>query len=123
KDFFKSSIEPPTFMRQNSSGGLLGQLTNLLGPLANHESGAAQPQRGAPTTTAPAPAAPPTSQASGVASTAQTNTAAGGGGGGGGATGGANPLSPFQVAFSLKYMHQEELKTREFEYSMQAAVA
>jgi hypothetical protein len=122
KDFFKSSIEPPTFMRQNSSGGLLGQLTNLLGPLGGHENGAAQPQRGAPTAIAPAPAAPPTNQASGVASTVQTNTAAGSGGGGGGG-GGANPLSPFQVAFSLKYMHQEELKTREFEYSMQAAVA
>jgi len=32
-------------------------------------------------------------------------------------------MSPFQVSFSLKYMEQDELKTREYDYSMQSAVA
>lgn len=125
KDFFKSSVEPPAMMKSNTGGGLLGQLTNLLGTLGTTQEGPSQPQRGAPTNATPTPAQPPANQASGVTTTAQSNTAAttGGGGGDGGAVGrGGNP-SPFQVAFSLKYLDVVEDKERVFEYSMQAAVA
>ncbi|HSF43239.1 MAG TPA: hypothetical protein VLT87_25790 [Thermoanaerobaculia bacterium] len=120
KDFFKTSMEPPSFMRANSGGGLLGQLQNLLGPMGASQTGSPLPQMGAPTTQAPTPASPPTNQASGMA-TGQSQTGAAVQGGGAGGT--QSNLSPFQVGFSLKVMHQDELKTREFEYSMQAAVA
>ncbi len=130
KDFFKSALEPPTFMRANSSGGLLGQLTSLLGSLGTSQTVPSQPQRGAPSTQTPTPAPPATSIDSGVQSTAETNRAAAGAGtagaatgGSGGGSGGPTSVSPFQVAFSLKYYHQEELKTRVFEFSQQSAVA
>src|SRR5262245_8040606 len=116
KEFFKSSLPPPQILNKSAGGGMLGQLTNLLGALGTSETGSAQPQRGAPTTLAPTPAPPPGNSASnGVAGTAETNTqalgAGGGGGGGGGALAGAN-ASPFQVAFSLKYIDQVEDKER-----------
>jgi hypothetical protein len=122
-DFFKSSLNPPGFMSQsNGGGGLLGQLQSLLGNLGGTQTTSPQPQRGNPTNAAPTTDAPPTDRDSGVTSTSEANRAAAGNAAasGGGGTGG---LSPFQVAFSLKYYHQEELKTREFEYSMQAAEA
>jgi hypothetical protein len=125
KDFFKSSIEPPALMKSNTGGGLLGQLTNILGSLGSTQSGSPQPAMGAPSNTVPTPAQPPTSQASGLASTTQANTAtnANAGGGGGGAVGQAANPSPFQVAFSLKKLEQVEDKERVFEYGMQAAEA
>lgn len=122
KDFFKTSMEPPSFMRANGGGGILGQLQSLLGPLGGSQTGSPIPQLGVPTTQAPTPAPPPTNLASNMATSEGHNRAATqAGGGGGGAAG--NSLSPFQVGFSLKVIHQDELKTREFEYSMQAAVA
>ncbi len=121
KEFFKSSIEPPALMRSNGGGGLLSQLTNLLGSLGTTQRGAAQPQLGTPTTANPTTAQPATTVSSNVAGATQSSAGAGTTGGGGG-TGGTNP-SPFQVAFSLKYLDQVEDKERVFEYSMQAAVA
>lgn len=120
KEFFKSSLPPPAIMRSDAGGGLLGQLTNLLGALGNTQSGAAQPQLGTPTSAAPTTASAPTTMSSNVAGAGQASTT---GGGGGSSTGrGLNP-SPFQVAFSLKYIDQVEDKERVFEYSMQAAEA
>ena len=122
KDFFKSSLEPPSFMRPSAGGGgLLGQLQSLLGGLGTSGSGSPQPQLGQPTNSAPTPAPPPANQASNVATTPQTQGTAPAAGGGGAK--GSTSLAPFQVAFSLKYVQQEELKTRTFEYSEQAAVA
>lgn len=121
KDFFKSSIEPPAMMKSNSGGGLLGQLTNLLGNLGTTQTGSSQPQMGEPSNATPTPAQPPEAQNSGVASSAQSNAASNAGGGG--STGKGGSPSPFQVAFSLKYLKQVEDKERVFEYSMQAAVA
>ena len=123
-DFFNSALQPPSFMtRQPGSGGLLGQLQNLLGPLSRPQEGSSStPERGAPATEAPTSAEPPTGMGSGVTSSRAASQAASGGGGAGGG-GGASDMSPFQVAFSLKMYRQEELKKRTFEYSMQAAVA
>ncbi len=125
KEFFQTAMQPPSFMNRTNSGGLLGQLTNLLGALGSSQQGTPAPQRGAPTTEAPTPSGPPNTIDSNVASTAEANRSAGAGsaGGGGGSTSAASSMSPFQVAFSLKFYHQEELKTRVFEYSESAAVA
>jgi hypothetical protein len=38
KEFFKSSIEPPALMKSNTGGGLLGQLTNILGALGTTQT-------------------------------------------------------------------------------------
>lgn len=122
KEFFKSSLPPPAIMRPEAGGGLLSQLTNLLGALGSTQSGSAQPQLGTPTNTNPTPAQAPTTISSNVAGAGQSSAAGAGGAGSGGHAGGANP-SPFQVAFSLKYLDQVEDKERIFEYSMQAAVA
>jgi hypothetical protein len=130
RDFFKSSLEPPSFMRQGQ-GGLLGSLQSLLGPLTQTQQGALNPPLGQPTTAAPTVAAPPVGANSGLTSLADTNrattAAAGGptpatgtgGAGGGPAAGGFG----IQLGFSLKRYEQEELKSRDFEYSEQAAVA
>jgi len=138
KDFFETALKPPSFMTRTDSGsGPLGQLQNLFGALNQVQSNvSAQPQRGTPATTPATPATPPTSQSSGVQSTTDSNraaAAAGGSGSNGGSTGSGNSsggssgaasgLSPIQVAFSLKFYRHEELKHREFDYTMQAAVA
>jgi hypothetical protein len=124
KEFFKSSLEPPSFMRKDGggNGGMLGQLHSLLGELGKEQTGSSQTQLGSPSTKAPTPAPPPQQQSDGVVSPGEANKAAATGGTATTASGGQG-LSPFQIGFSLKYYHQEELKTREFEYSMQAAVA
>ncbi len=126
-DFFNSALQPPTFMtRTPGTGGLLGQLQTLLGALAAPQSSTDRaPQRGSPTAQTPTSAPPPTGQDSGVAEPGSVNqaAAASGGGGASGSGSGASGIAPFQIAFSLKFYHQEELKTRTFEYSMQAAVA
>ena len=129
RDFFKSSLEPPSFMRQGQNAGILGALQGILGPLTQTQTGPSTPTLGQPTTLAPTPAAPPTSLDSGVTSTSERNQAA------------TRPVSPAQTAasnqtggqgglnfgvqlgFTLKKIEQEELKERDFEYSMQAAVA
>lgn len=121
KDFFKSSLEPPAFMKQSSSGGLLGQLQSLLGPLSQTQSGASTPQLGTPTNQTGTAAPAPNSLSSNVQSTSSTNAAAQGQGGAGASGGADRSVAPFQVGFSLKYYKQEELKTRIFEYGMQAA--
>jgi hypothetical protein len=129
RDFFKSSLEPPSFMKQGQSAGLLGSLQSLLGPLAEGQRGPSVPVMGVPTTLAPTPAAPPTSMDSGVQTTADRNKAASasapapGGGGAVQGAGGSGAAFGLQIGFSLKRYEQDELKTREFEYSMQAAVA
>jgi hypothetical protein len=123
-DFFKSSLEPPSFMRQGQSAGLLGSLQQLLGPLVQPQQGASAPTMGQPTTAAPTPLPPPTSTDSNTQSTGERNRAAtpaaapaeGGGRG-------PQPGLGVQVGFSLKRIEQDELKTRDFEYSMQAAVS
>lgn len=125
-EFFQTSMEPPGFMTRSSSGslGLAGQLQNLFGLLGRPQSGGTiAPTRGQPTTQAATPADPPSEPSSGVRSTSDASAqrqSSGGGAGGGDID---INLSPFQVAFSLKYYRQEELKTRTFEYSMQTAVA
>jgi hypothetical protein len=123
KEFFKSSIEPPALMKSNTGGGLLGQLTNILGSLVTKENGPSQPAMGGASNATPTPAQPPSNQSSGMTSTTQSNTSSRGGGGGGGAIGKGGSPSPFQVAFSLKKIEQVEDKERIFEYAMQAAVA
>jgi hypothetical protein len=127
KEFFESAMQPPSFMTRSSGGGLgiLSQLQNLFGALGKPQSGGtATPVRGQPTTQPPTTAPPPSELSSGVNSTsdvsASTQQAAVAGGGGGGAD---SSIAPFQIAFSLKFFRQEELKTRTFEYSMSAAVA
>ncbi|QJP16072.1 hypothetical protein G3545_21965 [Starkeya sp. ORNL1] len=126
RDFFKSSLEPPAFMKQGQSAGLLGSLQSLLGPLAQGQQGTPAPVRGPPTNLAPTVAPPPTSLDSGVQGTAEQNRAATPSPAAQTPTGTpAAAGAPFgvQVGFTLRKYHQEELKTREFEYSMQAAVA
>jgi hypothetical protein len=128
RDFFKSSLEPPTFMRQGQ-GGLVGALQSLLGPLTQSQQGSPNPALGAPTTAAPTVAAPPVGPNSGLVSLADTNRAATAGAGGQASathgTGGGPAAGGFgiQLGFSLKRIEQEELKERDFEYSEQAAVA
>ena len=123
KDFFKTALQPPSFMTPSSGGGLLGQLQGFLGQLGQPQTGSPQPVMGAPTTQ-PSNAAPgATTMQEGAQSTFSGASPGGSAPGGGTNRGGANALSPFQVGFSLKYYHQEELKTRTFEYAMQAAVA
>ncbi|KQZ28929.1 hypothetical protein ASD50_18810 [Mesorhizobium sp. Root552] len=127
RDFFKSSLEPPSFMKQGQSANLLGALQSLLGPLTEGQQGPSKPTMGAPTTLAPTPTAPPTTLDSGTQTTADRNKAATAAAAPQ-ADGAAKPAGNgaqfgLQVGFSLKMYHQEELKTRSFEYSMQAAVA
>lgn len=126
RDFFKSSLEPPSFMKQGQSSNMLGALQSLLGPLTESQQGPTRPAMGAPTTLAPTPSAPPTSLDSGTQTTADRNKSA---------TAAAAPQDSaakpaangtqfgLQIGFSLKMYQQEELKTRSFEYSMQAAVS
>jgi len=124
-DFFKSALEPPSFMKRSGDGlGLMGQLQNLFGALNTAQPAAsAAPVRGAPSSEPANAAAAPENQDSGVTRSADNNRAVSNAVGGGSSAGGDSKLSPFQVAFSLKFYRQEELKTRVFEYSMQAAVA
>ena len=124
KDFFKSSIEPPALMKSNTGGGLLGELTSLLGSLGSTQTGTPQPTMGPPSNAVPTPAQTPNTRSAGQVSTTQANTATStGAGGGAGADGKTTNPSPFQVAFSLKKLEQVEDKERVFEYSMQAAEA
>lgn len=123
KDFFKPALQPPSFMTPSAGGGLLGQLQTFLGQLVTPQTGASQPSLGAPTAL-PSNAAPGAATLTQAAPSTFANPAlqsTPGGGNGGSAQG--NPLSPFQVGFSLKFYRQDELKTRVFEYSLQAAVA
>jgi hypothetical protein len=118
QDFFRSSMPAPALTQQSNNGGLLGQLTNLLGALTTTQTGPATPQRGQPATGAPNADPPPAEPSSNMTSTSDANTALAGAGAGGGGAGG---IAPFQIAFSLKYIDQVEDKERIFEYSMQAA--
>lgn len=128
QDFFKSSLEPPSFMRQGQ-GGLLGSLTQLLGPMtqAQPQQGPSLPVMGQPTNAAPTVAAPPLGANSGLTSLADGNKtqAAAAGAGTGTAqrpTGQPSPGIGLQIGFSLKRIEQEELKHRSFDYSEQSAV-
>lgn len=130
KDFFKTALEPPTFMKRTASQGLLGQLQSLFGALRSSGDGqgaSLTPTMGAPSTARSTSAPAPTSPDSGTRSTATANRGAAAAtsqaGGGATAGSGSSSIAPFQVAFSLKYYRQDELKRREFDYSMQAAVA
>ncbi|MEE8585453.1 MAG: hypothetical protein V3T83_11430 [Acidobacteriota bacterium] len=126
KDFFKTALQPPSFMTRQAGGGLLGQLQGLFGSLTRGTSRSSfSPQRGTPTNRQATPAQPAQDLTQSERSTSQTNTTAAqaGGGSGGRPSGADSSVSPFQVAFSLRFYRQEELKTRSFEYSAQAAVA
>ena len=127
KDFFQSALEPPSFMKQPTNTDMVGRLQGLLqGFGASQPTASAVPVRGTPTQEPPTSAPPSRALADGVSPTSElnrtdaTNTQNPGGGAHSGAD---TKVSPFQIGFSLKYYHQEELKVREFEYSEQAAVA
>ncbi|MEQ8901678.1 MAG: hypothetical protein RID11_20685 [Roseovarius sp.] len=124
KDLFETSMSPPGFMQPDAGGGMLGQLQNLFGQMPVPTLGAAmQPQRGAVAQTPPNTGAPASNLSDQVASTAATNqtqaAARAPAGGGGNAI---SEISPFRVGFSLKVFHQDELKVREFDFTMQAAM-
>ena len=128
-DFFEPALDPPSFMTRTTGGGLgmLGQLQNLFGSLnpPAQTGGTLAPALGAPTTAAPTVAPAPAGLSDNVPPTSQTNqTLAAANAGSGGAHGpsGAAGMAPFQVAFSLKFFHQEEERERVFDYSMQSAV-
>lgn len=122
QDFFKSSLEPPMFLRQGQSG-LLGSLQQLLGPMNQTQQGPSVPAMGAPTTAAPTVQPPPANANAGIASTGDANRQQAAAAT---APGGANrpPSTGFgaQVGFSLKRIEQDELKERDFEMSEQSAV-
>lgn len=179
-DFFSSSLQPPSFMKQLSSttssaagatgtpptgggtspaggqpgagknppspsGGAqsntstssaVGQLQNLVGGLNNAQSTKAlNPTRGTPTTATPTPAQKPTNMKDNVAPTSNMNQKVGnalgtpanqkpgGAGAKQGAAGKGGSQLSITLGFTLKQLHTEELKTRVFEYSEQAAVA
>ena len=128
QEFFSSSMSPPSFMLPESGGGggILGQLQNLFGAMPGPgAAGTMQPTRGAIAQTPPNTGTPATNLSDQVATTSQTNQtqaaarAPAGGGGGGNL---ASELSPFRIGFSLKTFHQDELKIRRFDYTLQAAV-
>lgn len=126
KEFFETAMEPPSFMTRSSGGGLgiLSQLQNLFGALGRPQSSNTMtPVRGEPTTQPPTTAPPPTEPSSGVPSTSDVSASRQTPATGGGGSGADSNIAPFQVAFSLKFYRQEELRTRTFEYSMSAAVA
>lgn len=114
-------------MTRQANQGLLSQLTSLFGALAPAQTGTAlAPPMGAPTTAPPTTAPAPRGPSDGVPATSDINrTAAAAHSGSGGAAGPAGnaALSPFQVAFSLKFYRVDELKLRTFDYEMQAAEA
>ncbi|OGB17907.1 MAG: hypothetical protein A2W72_15860 [Burkholderiales bacterium RIFCSPLOWO2_12_67_14] len=128
EDFFQSALEPPSFMtRQSGNLGMLGQLQSLFGGLSGPQTGTAlAPPMGAPTTATPTTAPAAHGPSEGVPSTSTINrTAASANAGSGGASGPAGnaSIAPFQVAFSLKFVHQDELQVRTFDYNLQAAEA
>ena len=120
KDFFASALEPPGFMKAGEGTGVLGALQGLLGPLTQTQGGSLIPAYGQPTTEAPTTAPEPTDSRSNNPSAAKENAAADPAGKPGGAGGG--PGIGVQLGFSLKRYRQEELKERDFEYTLQAAV-
>lgn len=125
QDFFKTSMEPPMFLKQGQTGGLLGSLQTLLGPLAQTQQGTPRAGLGQPTTEAPTVAAPPVGTNAGMTSLADENkaqVAASGATGGGSAANKATPGLGIQVGFSLKRIEQDELKARDFDYSEESAV-
>jgi hypothetical protein len=125
QDFFKTSMEPPMFLKQGQTGGLLGTLQSLLGPLTQTQQGSSRPVRGQPTTEAPTVAAPPVGANAGMTSLATENqgqVASSGTAGSGSAANRATPGLGIQVGFSLKRIEQDELKERDFDYSEESAV-
>jgi hypothetical protein len=64
----------------------------------------------------------PSDQMATTAESNQAQAAARSSGGAGGAGNAASELSPFRVGFSLKFAHQVERRTREFDYRLQSAV-
>lgn len=128
-DFFSTTMPVPNIMRPESGGsGVLGQLQNLFGAIPRAPaSGSFLPTRGAAASAAPNAGPSANGPSDQMTTTAETNRAqaaargSGGGGGGGGAAGGSG-LSLFRVGFSLKIMHQDELRTRRFDYTLQSAI-
>lgn len=123
KDFFKTALEPPSFMKRPAGQGLVGQLQNLFKGLTERQTSSSRPQRGTPTTATVNATPGARTMQSAAPSTTQTNRAVSNAAAQGGGSGANRNLSPFQVAFTLKYLDVSELKKRTFEYSMQAAVA
>ncbi len=129
-DFFQSAMPVPQIMQPDSGGGgILGQLQNLFGAMPRAPAqGQLQPGRGPQPTQAPNTGPQSNGLSDQMTSTSQANQqqamarSAGGGGGGGGGGNLASELSPFRVGFSLKVVHQDELRTRRFDYTLQSAV-
>jgi len=115
KDFFKSNLQPPSFMARGSGQGMLAQLNTLFGALQSGQAGApTSPRMGDPAPQGQS-APPPQTQRDGVTTTSQVNQSA--------QTQTQGQGDELQVAFSLKHFRQEELKRREIDYSMQTAVS
>ncbi|MXO90848.1 hypothetical protein [Pontixanthobacter aquaemixtae] len=125
-DFFQSTMPVPAIMQPDSGGGILGRLQDMFGAIPRAPAtGSLSPGRGAAATTPPNTAPAATGPSDQVTPTTETNrreAAARGGGGGSGAGNLASELSPFRVGFSLKIMHQDELRTRRFDYNLQSAI-
>ncbi len=137
EDLFKSSLKPPSFMTRTDrdplsalltafGSGLGGAVANVLpNPRTPAPSGGGGGGSGGATPRPPSEERPPSgerrarlaSRTDHVASPESQRQASEGDGGGTG----SSSLMPFKVALSLKFYRQEELKTRVFEYSMQAA--
>lgn len=123
KDLFQTSLQPPSFMQASGGGGMLGQLQNLFGAMPRPNlGGALQPTRGAPAREAPNTGPGASNLSDQVATTSDTNRAQAAARSPAGGGNLASEISPFRVGFSLKFFRQEELKVREFDFTMQAAV-
>jgi hypothetical protein len=114
KEFFQTSLQPPSFA---AGGSGFAELNSLFSALQNGQPNAPTTPPLSATPPAPSPAAPPPQGlASGVTPTTQANQAAQA------ATPGAS-TDFVQTALSLRHYRQEELKRREFDFRVQQAVS
>jgi len=131
EDFFDTKMTPPGFMtREETTGGMLGQLTNMLGGLGEAQRNAMpRPLRGAPSQATPTTGPENTEPSEGTPATDQTNRQAANANGGGQAAG-SGSVAPtdkagpalIQVGLSLKFYRQDELRTRTFDFTRAMAV-
>ncbi|MGH8564666.1 MAG: hypothetical protein ACREXW_11510 [Gammaproteobacteria bacterium] len=124
-DFFNTKMPPPAIMQPAAGGGMMGMLQNLFGAISQGAgSGSLLPTRGAAAGGPPNAGPPAVGPSDQVPTTAESNQAQAAARSSGGAGGGnvASELSPFRVGFSLKFAHQVERRTREFDYRLQSAI-